>query len=442
MMSEATESAAPVDARPPLWSDRSFWGLNVTQFLGAFNDNLFKELVLLLCVDQVVRHGGADQQALAGMLFSIPFILFSGYAGYLADRWSKRTLILACKLAEVAIVLIGMAALASGQLPILLGVLFLMGTHSAFFGPPKYGALPELFRQSDLPRVNGLVLMATFLAIILGLSAAGAVLHFGKQWWGDRLWPASLVCLVAAIVGVVSAWQIRGLPPAEPQLRFRWSTLVMTPETFALLRQNRLLRGVLIMSSLFWFVGGMVYPPAINAFGKVQLGLSDLATGALAASTGIGIAGGCVLAGYLSRSQVRGWVIRLGAWGLFGCLAVLAIPGGAAGGTALGVAGSVVALIGVGIFAGCFSVPLQVLLQSQAPLDQKGRIIAAMNLLNWVGIAVSQVVYSVSDAINKMMGWPPSATFGVGAGLMLLMAVLYRPPRLVNLQSDEPAAAP
>ena len=466
------------DPRPSLLQDRAFWGLNLTQFLGAFNDNLFKQLVLLLCLDRVLS-GGRDQQGLAMILFAWPFIAFSGFAGFLSDRFSKRTIIVACKVAELGIVVLGMIGFATGSLAVLLTVLCLMGVHSAFFGPSKYGILPELLRPSDLPRANGFMLMATFLAIIFGLAAAGAA----KQMFAGSLWLASLPCLVIALTGLTTSLMIRPTAIAQPALKLDWSSIVIASETRQLLKRDRTLLGVLVMSSIFWFVGGTVYPPAINSFCKEQLKLNDLATGAMAASTGLGIAVGCVLAGLLSKDRVRGWLVRTGACGLTLSLAVLAIPGPgfdavreeirqhkqtrietirpqsasdavvrtpSSGrrrpdydsdslnptstdpfrrGSLLGPYGSVMALIAVGLFAGFFSVPLQVFLQASAPSDQKGRIIGAFNLLNWIGIAGSGAVYSLGRwLLIERLELPHASLFGFAALLMLPVALFYRPP--------------
>jgi acyl-[acyl-carrier-protein]-phospholipid O-acyltransferase/long-chain-fatty-acid--[acyl-carrier-protein] ligase len=470
---------------PRLLHDRSFWGLNLTQFFGAFNDNLFKQLVMLLCVDRASQ-GARDAQGLAMILFAAPFIAFSGFAGFLSDRYSKRSIIVLCKVAEFLIVLLGMIGFATGNLAALLGVLCLMGVHSAFFGPSKYGILPELLHPSDLPRANGTMLMATFLAIIFGLAAAGAA----KKVFGGALWIASLPCLVIALVGLGTSLLIRLTPVAQPRLTFHWSSLAIAPEVRELLRRDRKLLGVLVMSSVFWFVGGTVYPPVINAFSKDQLGLDDLQTGAMAASTGLGIAIGCVLAGMLSKNRVRSWLVRAGAWGMTISLVSLSLPGagfddvrdevrqtnalrlqrGAAqsSGGALNSADSsandspadvsladgaipddrtrsaktnlfrrgsllgpfsVVALIAVGLFAGFFSVPLQVYLQTAAPDDQKGRIIGAWNLLNWIGIAGSGVVYSIGSGILvERLAFPHATLFAFAALLMLPVALFYHPP--------------
>ena len=386
-----------------------------------------------------------------------------------------------CKVAELGIVLLGMIGFATGSLAVLLTVLCLMGVHSAFFGPSKYGILPELLRPSDLPRANGFMLMATFLAIIFGLAAAGAA----KQIFAGSLWLASLPCLVIALTGLTTSLLIRPTTIAQPTLKFDWSSIVIASETRQLLKRDRTLLGVLVMSSVFWFVGGTVYPPAINSFCKEQLKLNDLATGAMAASTGLGIAIGCVLAGLLSKDRVRGWLVRTGSWGLTLSLAVLALPGPgfdtvreeirqhkqarietvrsqsgtvadtvvrtpSSGrespdhdsdshgptstdpfrrGSLLGPYGSVIALIAVGLFAGFFSVPLQVFLQASAPSDQKGRIIGAFNLLNWIGIAGSGAVYSLGRSLLiERMELPHASLFGFAALLMLPVALFYRPP--------------
>lgn len=471
-MTEST-STHNQDVIPSLLQDRSFWGLNLTQFLGAFNDNLFKQLVLYLCLEQA-KKGGRDLQGIALVLFAVPFIFISGYAGYLSDRYSKRTIIVLCKVAEVLIVLLGMIGFVIGSLPYLLFVLCLMGVHSAFFGPSKYGILPEMLRARDLPRANGSILMATFLAIIFGLAAAGAA----KQKFETSLWMASLPCLVIAVTGLITSLAIRPTAVAQPGLKFDVSSLAIAPETRALLRTDRKLLGVLLMSSVFWFVGGTIYPPAINATCKEQFHLDYRVSGMFAASTGIGIAIGCMLAGILSKDRVRGWIVRVGACGLTASLLMLALPGPGweaareeirestrkregdsrtaetvtfeealpadqkpepiapkftedkfYRGTLLGPYGTVAALIAVGLFAGFYSVPLQVYLQTNAPSEQKGRIIAAMNLLNWIGIAGAGLIYDVGRVLLvDTLNLPHATLFGFAAMLMLPVAIFYRPP--------------
>lgn len=412
-----------IESLPPLTRDPSFWGMTVTQFLGAFNDNLFKQLVLLLCVDLALEDRTQNYQGVATIVFALPFVLFSGFGGFLADRYSKRAIVVLCKALEIVIMLLGVLAFLWGSLPALMAVLFCMAAQSAFFGPPKYGILPEMVRPQDLPRANGIMLMTTFLAIIFGFAVAGYV----KEVFSDNLWMASSTCIVLAIVGTLTSLVIRPTPVAQPDLKFDPTALAVSPDTRRLLRDDREMLKVLLVSSAFWFVGGVVYPPAINDLGKLQLELGDTETGRLAAMTGVGIAIGCVLAGRLSRGKVSGKLIRTGAWGLFVCLTLLALPGASRQSTFLGESGAMVALVGVGLFAGFFTVPLQVFLQARAPVAQKGRIIGAMNLINWIGIALSGVFYSIMNLILAHFKIPPSGMFAAAACLMLLLASTYRP---------------
>ena len=158
---------------------KSFHALVGTQFLGAFNDNLFKQLMLLLAASYLFQ--GRDLQGLAFAIFSLPFVLFSGIAGDLSERFSKRTIIVQMKVAEIAVLLLGVIAFVFLSWPFMLVVLFLMGMQSAIFGPSKYGVIPELIPAGRLLRANGMIAMTTFMAILLGQAFAGPLLDgFGE----------------------------------------------------------------------------------------------------------------------------------------------------------------------------------------------------------------------------------------------------------------------
>ena len=441
---------------PPLGKDPSFLGMTATQFLGAFNDNLFKQMVLLICID-VVRAGGSDWQGLAQAIFAVPFILFSGFAGWLSDRTPKRGLVVLCKVAEIAIMAAGMIAFFVGNLrpEVLLIYLFivlaLMSSQSAFFGPAKYGILPELFRDRDLPAANGWIQMTTFLAIIFGTALAG----FGKQMLGTNLWVISAICVVIAMVGTATSLVIRKTPVAQPGLALKPSSLILDSSLWDVLLRDRKLLGVLLITSLFWMIGGLV-PVTVNAFGKLQLGLNDTRTSIMAACMGVGIAIGCVLAGRLSQGRLRFGLVTIGAWGLIATFLVA---------TAIGHYGTAdiapaelqaaqenpfaakafeldnpaqwpayVTMIALGGFAGLFAVPLQVFLQHRPPRELKGRMIGAMNLVNWIGIFLSAALYGLLAAIwgdSREYAW----IFAVAAAMLLPVALFYRPK---NESLDEP----
>ena len=451
--------------------DRSFQGMTATQFLGAFNDNLFKQLVLLICIDVAQKTESSDvYQPVAQALFALPFVLFSGFAGFLSDRLSKRRIVVLCKGIEIGVMLAGMCVFllarssADPSLVLLFCVLAVMGTQSAFFGPAKYGILPELLSERNLPAANGTIQMTTFLAIIFGTAAAG----YGKDLLREELWIISVGCLAIAILGTLTSLLIRRTSPAQPTLQFDPSSLLVNRDTWKMLVRDRTLFGVLLVSSLFWMIGGVLLP-AVNAFGKNQLGIGDSRTSIMSASIGFGIAAGCALAGKLSQSRIRFELVTFGSWGLvFGlcCLVGLglfdfaAMPAQAesaadvsaveelvvvapaeaepaADASAVGTSFSIapvewiawMLLVELGVSAGLFVVPLQVFMQTRPPVEHKGRMIGAMNLINWIAILAASVFYYLCAVLLSPVSW----TFGVLAAVILPVAIFYRPSHRIRL---------
>lgn len=433
----------PVAPRAGLLEDASLWGLTATQFLGAFNDNVFKQALLLLFVNVPLQDaagrpaGEKDLQALGTFLFSLPFILFSGYAGFLADRYSKWRVIFLSKVAEIVIMLAGLGMFIllaqrgmSLEMALLFSVvLFFMGAQSAFFGPSKYGILPELFRPRDLPAANGLILMTTFIAIILGSALAGGLLTAFPR----RFWVIGACCVLIAVLGTATACLIRRTPPVQPALAFEWAMIGIGREMLALLGRDRPLGAALWVSSLFWMAAAIVQM-AVNALGKVQLAQDEFHTSLLISTISLGIAAGSLVAGAASRGSFNVRVLKAGAWGMTACLVALALPGPRHG-HLLGYAGSMVCLMLLGGFTGLFAVPLQVFLQMRPPEAFKGRMIAAQNLCNWVGITLSAVLYFGADAVFTSAGLPKCSHFAFTALVMGTIALLYR-PQPVALHND------
>lgn len=443
---------AGVTGSPTLFRDRAFWGMTSTQFLGAFNDNLFKQLVMLICIDAAAPERlGKDYQPLALALFAIPFVLFSGFAGFLSDRMSKRGIVVWMKVLEIVIMLAGMAAFFLGAmdpdwlLPMLFVVLFFMSTQSAFFGPSKYGILPELFAEKDLPQANGIIQMTTFLAIIFGFAAAG----YGKLYFGADVWVVSAICVGIAVAGTLTSLLVRPTPVAHPGLKFEWSALAINKDTWNMLKGDKPLVEVLLISSLFWFLGGVMQPTS-NTFGKVQMVLDDGSTSLLGAFMGIGIAAGCVLAGKLSHQQINFGLVRIGSWGLVGSLLFLMLLGlshsaetspDASGIAPFWVTHNLVRLgmLGVGFFGGLFIVPLQVFMQARPPEDQKGRMIGAMNLVNWLAICFAAAFVGLSTWLFRELQLEVHWIFAVMALIILPVAVFYHPPD-ESLSAVKPSA--
>jgi MFS family permease len=443
-----------------LMSDRSFWGMTCTQFLGAFNDNLYKQLMLLLAIpvalaavtsavdvggaggEPVAAVSGGDTQGWATLVFSLPFVLFSGFAGYLSDRYSKTPIIVLCKWAEIGIMFLGLLAFYFYDELGVTGtwvVLFLMGTQSAFFGPGKYGILPELFPARDLPRANGLILMSTFLAIIFGTVLAGGLkeLLTGAEGSTQNLWLGLLVCVGIAVLGTLTSLLVRKVPAAQPEIRLTADCWGVSREVSAMLKADRVLLGAVLVSSVFWLVSGLAVP-TVNRLGLGLLNVGDTRTSILTASIGLGIMIGALLASYLCR---RGWgdaSVSLGLWGILGSLILLGLW---ADGDrhVLGFSGSIVALIAMGVFAAIFAIPIQVFLQDRPPKNLKGRMIATMNQANFMGILISGPLYQMFEAIAGWAQWPICSVFLMMGLLVLPLAVFYR---LKSVPAVEQAVSP
>lgn len=450
----AGEEVEQDDGRPLLLGDKSFWGMLVTQFLGAFNDNLYKQLMLLLAISAGAG-ATSDLQGWATLVFSLPFVLFSGFAGYLSDRFSKTPIIVLSKVMEIPVMLLGLLAFCFYDLfgqPGTWVVLFLMGLQSTFFGPGKYGILPELFRSRDLPRANGLMLMTTFLAIIFGTVFAGSLKQtlIGNGNDASGMWPALLVCVVIAVFGMLTALLVRRTPAAQPSIRLTADSWGISREMWHLLGRDRQLLWAIMASSVFWLISGMAVP-TVNRVGLDMLKLDSEATSALTASIAFGILAGAMLASFLCR---KGWGDRSVTWGLFGifaCLLALGIwrdsphepkieiaeessvaaefrereaenhPIPAAG-----LLGCVTGLLALGVFAAVFAIPVQVYLQDRPPAELKGRMIATMNQANFVGILMSGPLYQLFEFLALSNGWPINSVFLMMGCLIFPVAVLYR----------------
>ena len=417
-------------------TDRSFWGLAVTQFLGAFNDNLYKQLMLLMAIPAIGADISEDTQGWATTLFSLPFVLFSSFAGYLSDKYSKSVIIVLCKFAEIVITLLAVTAFLSYASLEDWGtwtVLFMMGLHSTMFGPAKYGILPELFRKDELPRANGLILMSTFLAIILGVVTAGILkdLLVVKDEAGNpdfgRLWIGSIVCTVIAIVGTCTSFLIRKTSAAQPTAVMSLGDFGVSKSIRSLLWNDKPLLASIIVSSMFYVIAGVVMP-TVNVLGKNQLKIElDTHTSLLTGGLAIGIIIGAVLANVVLKKLRPGSQVLLGTIGMFITLVLLGFwkPGGA---HLLGYWGALIGLITTGLFAAVFIVPIQVFMQSRPPAEIKGRMIGTMNFANFVGILIAGPLYQLFLVIATSIGWPVSSIFWMLAVLLIPIAIRFRLP--------------
>ncbi len=383
-----------------LLAERRFGPFFTAQFLGAFNDNVFKNALVILIAFQLTQTGTLRPEVLvnlAGALFILPFFLFSATAGQLADKYDKARVIRAVKLLEIGIAVLGAVALAHRSVTLLLITLFLFGLQSTLFGPVKYSILPRTLKEEELVGGNGLVETGTSIAILAGTIVGGLLI--ARSDGPDVVVPA--VIIAVALAGYAASRFIPSVPSADPALRFGWNPLTETWALIAAARRNRTVFLSILGVSWFWFFGFMLLSQ-FPAYAKDTLSGNEHVATLLLAVLSIGIGIGSLLCERMSGHKVELGLVPLGSIGLTVFAFDLAFAGpGVASGTLVGArafaaeAGSVRVLFDllmIGIFSGFFIVPLYALIQSRAEKQLQSRVIAANNVLNAVFMVAAALV--------------------------------------------------
>src|SRR4029453_9619841 len=360
--------------------DRGFFCFFWTQFLGAFNDNFYKIIVTLVALD-IPAGGGIQYIPLIGGLFILPFLLFSGYAGYLADVYSKRTILVAVKVFEIFAMGLGLLAFFVDRMEPMLTVVFLMGLHSTFFSPAKYGILPEMLPEKDLSRGNGLLEMSTFMAIILGTSVGSAIFSV----WKHNLPLIGVLMVGIAVLGTFASMGIPRVPASGAAKLLQLNPFAQIVDGLRRLRGERTLWLTVLGISYFWFLGAMVQ---INILflGKELLQLDEFHIGLLGTFLAIGIGIGSLAAGKLSGDHIELGLVPLGSIAMGVCLGLVALSAPSYSLTAA-------PLVLLGFSAGLFAVPLNALLQHRSGKEEKGQLIATNNFMNTLGIFLAAGIH-------------------------------------------------
>jgi len=348
-----------------------------TQFLGAFNDNVSKWIVTLYAID-MARGEGSLYSALVGGVFVLPFLLFSNYAGRIADSYSKRSLIIGVKVFEIASMAFGFWAFSSGHLRMLLAVPFLMGLHSTFFSPAKYGILPEMLPEKDLSRANGLLETTTFMAIVLGTSLGGLL----YAHWNTTPGKLNLVLVAVAVAGFFLSLGVEKVKPAAPGTPFSWNPFSGSLTGLREIRKDKTLWLTSLGVSYFWLLGAFLMS-VVGPLGKEVMLLNNQDTALLETFLAVGIGLGSLLAGKLSGDRVELGLVPLGSIGLgvFAILTALFAPHSTPA--------TMACLTLLGVSGGLFAVPLNAMLQQKSDVHHKGRIQATNNLLNSIGMILA-----------------------------------------------------
>jgi len=357
---------------------RSFRALVAVQFLGAFNDHLFKQLILFLAAR--VLFPGQDLQGIAFMVFALPFVIFSGLAGQLSERYSKRDVIIAMKIFEILVMALGLAALQLQNWLFMLAVMFVMGLQSAIFGPSKYGVIPELVPAQGLLRGNGNIAMTTFMAVLLGQALAGPML----DKFSGQLWVSGAVCVSLAVLGTGLATLMGSLPSLRPQLRLSYNPFAGLLTTMLALGRRRGLLKLVILNSCFWFNAGVIQQ-SIVALGDARYLAVDAGENwklsMLMVTLALAIMSGSLLAPRLDRRMSAGHMAMIGVIGLFSGQLLMMLIGPVFGGSPGGYGFAVVVMAVIGFLGAFFVVPVQAYLQHAPPPGMKGQTFAVNNFM-------------------------------------------------------------
>ena len=392
-----------------LLSKRRFLPFFVTQSLGALNDNLFKQSLILAILYKLNIEGDRGIWVnLCALLFIVPFFLFSALAGQFGEKYPKDRLIRLIKLGEIAIMIVAAIGFAFDHLALMLVALFAMGTHSALFGPVKYSILPQTLREEELVGGNGLVEMGTFLSILAGTIGAGIMLSSSNYTV-----IVSVVIIAVAVLGYLASRAIPAAPADTPQLRLNWNIFSESWATLRMgLNQTPAVSRSVVGNSWFWFVGA-IYLTQIPAYAKDWLYGDETVVTLILTVFSVGIALGSLLCEKLSGRKVEIGLVPFGSFGLtvFGLLLWWhsgQMPQNIQTNDWLGVLGFSQAwwvlfdILGLGVFGGFYIVPLYALIQSRTSESERARVIAANNILNALFMVVSALVTILLLSVAKL----------------------------------------
>jgi MFS family permease len=415
-----TQTNTPTESSTPhsqfyLLSTRRFLPFFVTQFLGAFNDNVFKNALVVLLTFQAASWTTLSPGVLANLaagIFILPFFLFSATAGQVADKYDKALLARGVKLLEITIMVIAGAGFALHSLTVLLVALFLLGLHSTIFGPVKYALLPQHLKEDELLGGNALVEAGTFVSILLG-TLLGSLLAAQP---GGEAWITGMALLIA-VLGYVASHQIPAAPAPAPELVISPNPLTETWRNIGFARQNRRVFLAILGISWFWLYGAL-FLAQFPAYAKTVLGGEEGAVTLLLATFTLGIGTGSLLCEKLSKHQIDTRLVPFGAVGMtvFGLDFALGSPSGMAT-TALPVSvllqdwhvwRLLADLLLLGGFGGLYCVPLYALMQQQSSPEVRARIIASNNIMNAlfmvVGAGGAAALLGAGASIPQLFG--------------------------------------
>ena len=425
-----------VDLRGGLGS-RSYLGILFTQMLGALNDNMFR--FFAVCVAKPVL-GNETALAIGAAVFTVPYLLLAVPAGFFADRFSKRSVIVNCKIAEIAIMILGVLAIMSGNIWLLVAVVAFMGGQSALFSPAKYGAIPETVTHEHLSTANGAMGLVTVGASAIGTAlgywlAEAAAPDITNPTWESLQIPAMLLVGVA-FVGLFTSLVIERLPAADKNRKLELNFVVATVRDLRFLKSSRPLFRTALGIAFFWMLASLAQMN-IDPFAEHVLGLKQSTIGLLMAVLVLGLGGGSVFAGIVSGGKVELGLVPLGACGITVSAILLFVSGylvdpllPAVGQPAF--VWSCVWLFLLGFSAGLFDIPLEANLQHRSDTATRGTILAATNFLTFAFILVAAGLFYVMGNILDMDAGSIFLVCGLGTIPVIVYAFQMLPQATIR----------
>ncbi len=408
-----------------LLTERRFLPFFITQFLGAFNDNVFKNALIILIAFQGSTMTTLNTNLLINLsagLFILPFFLFSATAGQWIEKRHKDKAIRFVKLVEVIIMLLAAFAFISGLLYVLIALLFLMGVQSTFFGPVKYSYIPQHLDTTELVEGNALVQMGTFVAILVG-TILGGLLIDGAAGRAN----VGIAVVIIAVLGYISSRAIPKTPASDATLKINLNIFTETIRNIRFLKQNRTVFLSVLGISWFWFVGA-TYLVQLPSFTKTTLGGNEQVVTFLLTLFTIGIGSGSLICNWLSSGKVELGLVPLGSMGLsvFGMDLYFAQPDMVVN-TVVGISGFlswshlrlIIDIVLIGVFGGIYIVPLFSLVQQRSEPHHLSRIIAGNNILN----ALLMVLSAIFSIVLLGSGVSIAALFFIVAVLNAAVAI-------------------
>jgi acyl-[acyl-carrier-protein]-phospholipid O-acyltransferase/long-chain-fatty-acid--[acyl-carrier-protein] ligase len=368
-------------------------------FAGTLNDNFCRQCIMILAVAQ----GLAYLQGYITILFTLPFVIFAAYAGFLSDRFSKRSVIIAVKLVSLIAYIIGAAGLYFMNWPIILVTVFILGIQATVFSPAINGTIPELYPPDYVVTANGIMVAAGNIAILLGIAGAGVILDMKGDIAGipSGIGLAAAACFGAAGITLIIAFLVPKFPPASPQAEFPVQGPWESVKTLAQTSSDRLLMISVIAKAFFWFAGSLQIL-IIVPLGLTQFGLSKTMTSALVVIELVGIAAGSLLAPVFSKGPKWYRVLAPASFVMAGGMLIVALVPHLPAFTHK--TAVIAALAMLGVAGGIFSIPVTSFVQVRPSPEFKGRMIASSNFADFVGILLSGAFFYILDKMQISPG--------------------------------------